>query len=526
MTTIQKIQLALIDRSPTQPRTDFGDIEALATMLRASGQAKPVDVRKKDGRYELVDGERRWRAAQLLEWTELDAIVMTVTDVDVEVRHIASSDGKPLTPLEEATVYARLQDVHGLVVADISDRVGRSVAHVQSRLRLAQMHPSVQALFAANRIRFASVARLSHLSLDFQEEAADVIVRTYPVGKVSTLDVVHVIERRTHRLAAAPFDTASETLTTAGPCTGCNSNTSTQRDFFEESDDEATCLRTECFADKVSANEAIERADAERAQIRIMDESEVALVLDAGRLRPGASWVQVDAPIDDESEVTWRELEVQLAEADKEGEGYAPAKLAMAFDHGHSILLMESIYAEGFIRNTHPRRAAQLRGEPDPDVQAAKDLKKAEREKDAAQAEIDAECVQRVVEGVRKKFKPKTQRHTVMLCMDVVGQAAVKSVCDRRDLALEETDGRKISARDALDRSTLDMDEAELSLLMLDLILTRHLDDPTLPAKALGSLLDLYGVDPKEVKKELAREKRNVRTRKKAKGAESAEAAS
>lgn len=526
--TVQKIPLALVDFSPSQPRTDLGDIAELATKLRARGQDKPIDARAKGKRYELADGERRVRAARLLEWTEIDAIVIDATDLDVALRHLSSNDGEPLKPMEEGRAYAHLQLEHGLTEADIADKIGRASSHVRSRLLLTKLHPELQAMFEAGRIKFASVNRLAHTSQASQEEIAEALGRLYPIGPIRTLDVVHALEHLTHRLDAAPFDITSDTLTTAGSCVPCIHNTATQAAQLtlgvgEASYDELppTCDRRECYADKTVANEMIERADAEKAGIRIMDESEMGLTLDAGRVRPNARWVAVDEAIDDTAPLTWRELEISLAESDKDGLGYASERLAMAFDHGRSILLMESDYAEPFIRASYPKRAAQLRGEPDPDVAAARDAKKAEKEKDAAQAEIDAECVARLIAGATKKAKPKTQEHFAILLLEVLGGNVAKSIAKRRELALEDGH-RAITPHEAVARLVSTSAAEEQAALTLEMVVTAHLADVSLPSKMLGSLLHLYGVDPKEVRKELAREKRNVRTRKPKKGASDA----
>lgn len=519
MTTVQKISRSLIDRSPSQPRTDFGDIEGLAASIRATGQTTPALLRKKaNGRLEFVAGERRDRALELLERADIDAIVIEASDLDVAVRHLSSNDGLPLSPMEEACAYSHLSTEHGLTAQDVADKVGRSVAHVRSRLLLTQLHPELQEMFAAGRIKFASVARLAHTSEATQSEVAETLARLFPIGAIRTLDVLHALEHLTHRLDAAPFDIASETLTTAGPCGPCIFNTATQAAQLgfnvgeAPSDETPTCTKTECYSDKSCANEAIERADAERAGIRIMDESEMGLVLDAGRIRPSASWVAVDEPIDDDTEKTFRDLEIELSEADKDGQGYDSKRLALAFDHGRSILLMESDYAEPFIRAHYPRRAAQLRGELDPDVQAAKDAKQAEKEKSAQQNEIDAAVIALLDVGLGKSVKKKTERLVALLTAQAVGKDACRLVCVALKLQLKE-DGAPIAPQDAIDRHATELDEEGLVLLSWLLIAAANVVNDALPDKALLSLLDLYGIDPKEVKKELARGKRNVKTR-------------
>lgn len=136
--------------NPRQPRRRFDPerLAALAESVRAQGLVQPVVVRPLGlGRYELVAGERRWRAARQAGLATVPALVRETGDRDsllvALVENVARED---LSPLEEARAYAVLQDEFALPLAEIAERVGRSKPSVSNRLRLLELPDDVLAL--------------------------------------------------------------------------------------------------------------------------------------------------------------------------------------------------------------------------------------------------------------------------------------------------------------------------------------------------------------------------------------------
>jgi ParB family transcriptional regulator, chromosome partitioning protein len=145
-----EIPIGAITVNRRQPRRRFDDqaIRELAESVRAQGIVQPVVVRPVGpGRYELVAGERRWRAAQLAGLATVPALVRETGDRDALllalVENVARED---LSPLEEARAYAALQDEFGLSLGEIAERVGRSKPSVSNRLRLLDLPDDVLAL--------------------------------------------------------------------------------------------------------------------------------------------------------------------------------------------------------------------------------------------------------------------------------------------------------------------------------------------------------------------------------------------
>jgi ParB family transcriptional regulator, chromosome partitioning protein len=147
-TALLDVPVASIEPNQHQPRTAF-DEETLASLtasIREVGVLQPVLVREiTDGRYELIAGERRWRAAKRAGLQVIPAIIRTVSDLGrVEQALIENLHRQDLNPLEEAGAYQQLIEDFGLTHEQLSARVGRSRAAITNTLRLFQLPPSVQ----------------------------------------------------------------------------------------------------------------------------------------------------------------------------------------------------------------------------------------------------------------------------------------------------------------------------------------------------------------------------------------------
>lgn len=132
-----------------QPRTEFEEdaLEALTASIRELGVLQPVLVRPMGDEFELIAGERRWRAAQLAGLATIPALVRDVTDTtSLEQALVENLQRQDLTALEEAAAYAQLAEEFSLSQDDIARRVGKSRSAVANTLRLLQLPPSVARL--------------------------------------------------------------------------------------------------------------------------------------------------------------------------------------------------------------------------------------------------------------------------------------------------------------------------------------------------------------------------------------------
>ncbi len=178
---IQCVALSQIVSSPMQPRTHFREekLGELIESIREQGIIQPLIVRFVNNRYELIAGERRWRAAQHIGLQEAPVIVRQASDVEVlELALIENLQREDLNAIEEARAYLRLANDYGLKQEEISRRVGKSRAAVANAMRLLELDSEVQSFLTQGRITVGHAKVL--LSLKSREEQrilADTIIR-------------------------------------------------------------------------------------------------------------------------------------------------------------------------------------------------------------------------------------------------------------------------------------------------------------------------------------------------------------
>ncbi|HVQ39417.1 MAG TPA: ParB/RepB/Spo0J family partition protein [Pyrinomonadaceae bacterium] len=150
-----EIPIDLIDPSTLQPRFVFDDakLDELARSITANGVVQPLLVRRKGGRYELIAGERRWRAAQRAGLSRVPAVVRNVEDNKVlELALIENIQREDLNPIEEARAYKKLIETLGLTQETVAERVGRDRSYVTNYLRLLKLPDDLQELLQAGKL--------------------------------------------------------------------------------------------------------------------------------------------------------------------------------------------------------------------------------------------------------------------------------------------------------------------------------------------------------------------------------------
>src|ERR1041385_3934231 len=178
---VHQIDLAAIVPSALQPRKDFGReaLQELIDSIRQHGIIQPLIVRQKGARFELIAGERRWRAAQEISLATVPVIIRSANDLEVlELSLIENLQRADLNPIEEAQGYARLANEFSMRQEDIALKVGRSRAAVANALRLLDLHPQVQVWLAQNLLSVGHAKVLLALKVpDEQLLAAETVLR-------------------------------------------------------------------------------------------------------------------------------------------------------------------------------------------------------------------------------------------------------------------------------------------------------------------------------------------------------------
>ena len=163
-------------RGRYQPRQQFSQesLEELAASIRAQGLMQPIVVRgRAQGGYELVAGERRWRAAQLAGLTRIPAVVKNVSDEQASAMALIENiQREDLNPLEEAAALQRLKDEFALTQQQVADAVGKSRVAVTNLLRLLNLTPAVRELLLHGAIEMGHARALLSLDSAAQERVA------------------------------------------------------------------------------------------------------------------------------------------------------------------------------------------------------------------------------------------------------------------------------------------------------------------------------------------------------------------
>lgn len=152
---VKDLDIEQIDPNPRQPRERFDGehLNELAESIRQNGVLQPIVVRRVEGRYELILGERRLRAAKLAGRATIPAIVREVDDAD-SLRHalMENLQREDLNPMEEARGYQALRDGFGLSVADIAEMIGKNRSTVANSMRLLNLPDVVKTLIVEGKL--------------------------------------------------------------------------------------------------------------------------------------------------------------------------------------------------------------------------------------------------------------------------------------------------------------------------------------------------------------------------------------
>ncbi len=164
---VRDIELDLIRPGHQQPRTTFDQarLEELAQSIRTSGIIQPLLVRPRGGLFELVAGERRWRAAQLAGLSRIPAIIREIPDEKLlELALIENIQRQDLNPIEEANAYKRLIESLNLTQEEVAQRVGRDRTFITNYLRILKLPSEIQLLLENEKLSFGHARALLGLA--------------------------------------------------------------------------------------------------------------------------------------------------------------------------------------------------------------------------------------------------------------------------------------------------------------------------------------------------------------------------
>jgi ParB family chromosome partitioning protein len=154
-TGVKVIEVDHIDSNPEQPRLAFDEatLAELAASIREHGVLQPILVRPRDdGRYQLIAGERRWRASRIAGMVTIPALVEDIDDdTALEISIIENLQREDISVLDEAAMYDRMIHEHGYSIRKLADKLGKDKGYLENRLRLADAPPEIRELVSLRK---------------------------------------------------------------------------------------------------------------------------------------------------------------------------------------------------------------------------------------------------------------------------------------------------------------------------------------------------------------------------------------
>lgn len=192
---ISNIALDKLLPNPYQPRRQFdqGELQELAQSIEVYGIIQPIVVRKAGEKYQIIAGERRFRACCLLGWSEIPAIIQEMEDEKVAaVSLIENLQRRELNYFEEASAYSALINIFGMTQEELARKIGRSQAAIANKLRLLRLPEQVRSLILTERITERHARAL--LKLNTPEMQIEVIQEIYE-KELNVKDTEELVEK-------------------------------------------------------------------------------------------------------------------------------------------------------------------------------------------------------------------------------------------------------------------------------------------------------------------------------------------
>lgn len=313
----QDIQSDHLRPSTVQPRKRFNEFKLteLAKSIQAQGILQPILVRPLEvvdsvQYFEIVAGERRWRAGRMAGQVMLPCRVKAMTDVEaIEIAVIENDQREDLHPLEQAGGYAQLLKAYGHEhatqqnVDELAIKIGKSKGFVYARLKLLELIPDAQDLFYDGTMNASVALRFARMTHTAQGKLLKRWLELSQPGEpLSVIKTEKLIQKEFMlRLDKAPFPVADVTLVpAAGACGACPKRTGCAPDFFDDVEEQDTCTDVACF-DTKSAAQGQRRKDAARAQgLEVFEGDTARTLLKFGEnsAQLGGEYVYMDEPLE------------------------------------------------------------------------------------------------------------------------------------------------------------------------------------------------------------------------------------
>lgn len=519
---IDDIKLRQLADSILSIATQKAEAEKNSEVDPNDGLLEPPVVRpgKKPGTFEMVAGERRWRAMRMNKAKAMSVFVRDLSDAQViEMQLIENGQREDFHPLDEAEGLRRLHKDFGYSIEDLITKLGKNERYVRSRLILAsQLCPEARDAFGAGLIDERTALALARVPVtELQRKATEEVLtggewlgqgnKRLPMN--GSRAVEHVKQHFMLTLAKSPFPRADAQLVPeAGSCTPCPKRTGAQAALFEDvlgtKADHDLCTDPVCYKKKAQAFKALETKKASEKGLPALPDAEAAKVFSYGQIKTDAKYIDLEAKcFDDPQQRTWKQILGKNA------------KPVIAFNpdnhHKHSLMAKEDL------KSALDAAGVKLRTTSTAIVDST--AKQKEREETrlknrARQLALERAAVVVVSKGEKEEWPKPLWRHVLEREITSSSPDAKVFVVTRRALV----DG-KVSQSNAVDalRASLDkMTAAEMRGLYFELLV---MSGSSWDNETFVGALDVCGVDWKGILKAATSE---VRAGAKAKAKEKA----
>lgn len=277
-----------IDASPSNPRKTFAGIGELAEDVKLRGVLQPILLRPKGERFEIVFGERRWRACKTAKLEAVPAFVREMTDEEaLEVQLVENSKREDIHPLEEADGYRVLHEKYKRSVEEIAAKVGKSRSAVYERIKLCAPVPAAREAFLGGKLSASTALLVARIpDKELQAKATKDLVSGNGGDPMPYRAAVDFVQRAYMlQLRDAPFSTAAVDLVPkAGACTTCPKRTGNQAELFADVKSPDVCTDPGCYKEKVDALWQIRVSQAKETGQEVLDEKKSKEIFKYGHL--------------------------------------------------------------------------------------------------------------------------------------------------------------------------------------------------------------------------------------------------
>lgn len=475
-TDFRQIPLDEIRPSPHNPRKTF-DLPALVELAQSiteKGVQVPILVRPVNGHYEIVYGERRWRAATRAELEVMPCIVRELDDREaLEAATIENAARQDLSALEEGDAFKTLHETYGYSAEQIAAKVGKSKATVYARMKLAELGEEARAAVAEGKLDASIALLVARIPNDkLQAEAAKALAEeAHQIwraddGGLSYREASNIIQSRyMTRLEGALFDTADETLVPdAGACGPCPKRTGNQGELFGDVDSADVCTDTACFGRKKDAAWKRQRKDAEAKGLKVLSDK------DAKKMFSYGDNVAHDAPLQPVSPAVRAQAKAQGLEL-KTTIARAPS--------GKTVELVDRKLADKLLEAE--RRKSEKASKAGAERANVQDAKR------DAEDELRLAILRAITTSIEKKGITEAYWTAMLKCNDSLD---MHGVAERRDIK---------GGGPAVEAYYKKGPAPRRAAILLELIMSEYFYSP----KDLEPFAELFGVDIKKLEAEL-----------------------